>query len=349
MAWQSVVVTEPALGGADAIGAAGLARVRALVAEVGATALVVSDGERVLLEVGDPAVPVHCRSIRKTLAGSMFGRAVLEGRLDLDATLDELRIDDSVPPPLTAFEKRARVRDLLTCRSGVYHPANHAGPDGGVSGLPPRGSSKPGERFVYNNWDFNALGTILERALGRSLFDEFAETIAGASEMQDFDLGKQRYATQRWSEHPTYAFHISTRDLARFGRLYLNQGRYRDRQVIPAKWAMQSTCAHAMTARGPGNVGPAYGYLWWVALRGQLFAGTVLPDGSTAAYGAGSQFLLVIPKLDRVIALLADPTRPKATNRATLRPKLAEIVTRVVVAADRAKSDTDNGRAPATP
>ncbi|HVA22849.1 MAG TPA: hypothetical protein VMW62_00475, partial [Chloroflexota bacterium] len=39
----------------------------------------------------------------------------------------------------------ARVRDLLTCRSGVYHPANHAGPQGGAEISPPRGSCRPGD------------------------------------------------------------------------------------------------------------------------------------------------------------------------------------------------------------
>jgi hypothetical protein len=73
-------------------------------------------------------------------------------------------------------------------------------------------------------------------------------------------------------------------------------------------------------------VGPAYGYLWWIADRGRLFAGTVMPAGSFAAYGTGSQFLLVIPALDRVIALLADPSRPGAADRTAHLRKLAELV-----------------------
>jgi hypothetical protein len=79
--------------------------------------------------------------------------------------------------------------------------------------------------------------------------------------------------------------------------------------------------AHTQTGSGP-----AYGYLWWVEASGQLFAGTAVPAGSFAAYGKGSQFLLVLPALDRVIALLADPERPAAADRATHRPKLAELV-----------------------
>jgi CubicO group peptidase (beta-lactamase class C family) len=286
----------------------------ALAAQVGATAVVVCDHEQELMSVGDPAVTVPCRSIRKSLLGALFGRHVIEGALDLDATLADLGVDDCVPPPLTADERAARLRDLLTCRSGVYHPANHQ-PENVM--LPPRGTHRPGTRFVYNNWDFNALGTILERRIGRSLFDEFADAIARPSGMRDFDRGQQGYAAGPWSEHRTYVFRLSTRDLARFGQLYLRKGE----NVIPREWVTASTRAHTRT--GPG---PDYGYLWWVANRGRLFAGTSVPAGSFAAYGAGSQFLLVMPALDRVVALLADPARPGGTNRDLHRPRLARLV-----------------------
>ncbi len=136
------------------------------------------------------------------------------------------------------------------------------------------------------------------------MFDEFAESIAGPSGMRDFDRTQQRYATQPWSEHRTYAFHISARDLARFGQLYLNGGQWRGRSILPREWVAASTRAHTETGRGP-----AYGYLWWVAAAGQLFAGTAVPGGSFAAYGFGSQFLLVLPGLDRVASLRFSPTR----------------------------------------
>jgi CubicO group peptidase (beta-lactamase class C family) len=305
-----------------------------LASQVGATAVVVLDRDRELLSVGDPSAAVDCRSIRKPLLGAMFGRHVLAGTIDLDATLAELGIDDSVPPSLTSAERSARVRDLLTCRSGVYHPSNQQGPEARAA-LPARGAHRPGTQFLYNNWDFNALGTILERHIGRSLFDEFAATIAGPAALPDFDLSQQQYLTEPWSEHRTYSFRISTRDLARFGQLYLRgghldlgsgqldlrSGRPADGTVIAPEWVAASTRAHTRT-----GVGPAYGYLWWIADRGRLFAGLDMPTGSFAAYGSGSQFLLVIPALDRVIALLADPSRPGAADRTALLPRLAELV-----------------------
>lgn len=293
-------------------------RVRRLAGQVGATAVVVRDHDRELLSVGAASLTVACRSIRKPLLGALYGRYVADGAIDLDATLADLGIDDHVPPPLTGAEREARVRDLLTCRSGVYHPANHQ-PESVP--LPSRGAYRPGTSFFYNNWDFNALGTILERHIGRSLFDEFADTIAGPAHMRDFDRAEQRYEAGHRSGHRTYVFRVSARDLARFGQLYLPGSQPHGQPLIPPEWVRLSTRAHTST-----GLGPDYGYLWWIANGGRLFAGTNTPAGSFAAYGTGGQFLLVIPALDRVVALLADPARPDGTNRAAHRLKLAELV-----------------------
>jgi len=190
----------------------GAGPVEELASQIGATA-VVCDHRKELLCAGQPSVAVHCRSIRKTLLGALFGRHVASGAIELDATLADLGIDDSVPPSLTSEEWSARVRDLLTCRPGIYHPSNHQG-EAARAALPPRGAHRPGSYFLNTNWDFNALGTIFERAIGQSMFTEFAQAIAGPSGMRHFDPARQRYATQGWSQryatqgwsqHRTYA------------------------------------------------------------------------------------------------------------------------------------------------
>jgi CubicO group peptidase (beta-lactamase class C family) len=112
--------------------------------------------------------------------------------------------------------------------------------------LPPRGTHQPGTHFLYNNWDFNALGTILERHTSKSMFNDFADTIATPSGMQDFDRSQQHYDIEPWSEHRTYAFHFSTRDLARFGQLYLRGGQHAGSTIIPPEWVRSSAMC-----RGP--------------------------------------------------------------------------------------------------
>jgi CubicO group peptidase (beta-lactamase class C family) len=59
--------------------------------------------------------------------------------------------------------------------------------------------------------------------------------------MEDFTPSDGRYFYEKTSEHPAYPMQFTARDLARFGWLYLNRGKWRDQQVVPAEWVAEST------------------------------------------------------------------------------------------------------------
>lgn len=120
-----------------------------------------------------------CHSIRKSLLSVLYGIHVANGNIDLSTTLEKLGIDDN-EPPLTYTEKQATVRMLLQARSGVYHPALYE-TAAMAERRPERGSHSPGTYWYYNNWDFNALGTIFEQETGTSIFEEFGKAIAEPS------------------------------------------------------------------------------------------------------------------------------------------------------------------------
>ncbi len=98
--------------------------------------------------------------MRKSLLSALYGIYTPLNHIDLDASIGNLDIDDD--PPLTTEEKQATVRMLLEARSGVYH-GYVGGTPGMREGWPKRGSHSPGSYWFYNNWDFNALGTIFEK------------------------------------------------------------------------------------------------------------------------------------------------------------------------------------------
>jgi CubicO group peptidase (beta-lactamase class C family) len=244
------------------------------------TGFLVLKGDQVALDHGDNRAPAYLASVRKSVLSVLFGRSVANGAIALDATLDELGIDDV--GGLLPIERQARVRDLLTARSGVYHPAATA--TGLEAGMPARGSKKPGEHFFYNNWDFNVLGTIFERCTGRTVFDGLAEDVADPLGFQDFDLGRQRlFGRSDQSVHLAHHFFLSGRDLGRIGQTMLRGGRWGDRQVVPREWVAESTSPQV----GLGAGAPmGYGYLWWVP--------QALPAGSFLAIGNSGQYLLGI-------------------------------------------------------
>jgi CubicO group peptidase (beta-lactamase class C family) len=144
---------------------------------------------------------------------------------DLDATLAELDIDDITP--LTATERSATVRHLLQARSGVFLPAASETVEM-QRDRPLRGAFAPGERFFYNNWDFNVLGAVFERLSGLSVAEGVAAWIAAPTGMA-FRAGDGRVITEPVSRHGAYHFAFTGRDLARFGTLVAQRGRWRNR------------------------------------------------------------------------------------------------------------------------
>ena len=194
--------------------------------------MVVVDGKQ-LFGYGALDRPSIVYSVRKSILAMLYGRYVDSGVIDLDRTLGELGIDDT--GGLLPVERRARLRDLLASRSGVYHAAANPGDD--ADHVPPRGSQEPGSYFLYNNWDFNAAGTAFEMATGQDIYAAFARDIAAPLHMEDFQLSSQhKHPNASRSVHPAYHFLLSTRDMSRLGQLMLQQGRWDGQQLIPQDW-----------------------------------------------------------------------------------------------------------------
>lgn len=191
--------------------------------------------------------------MRKSLLSALIGIVVARKKIDLDNTLAHLGIDDN-PPSLTDIEKQATVRMLLQARPGVYHSALYETKEMAAA-RPPRGSHAPGTFWYYNNWDFNALGTIYEHATGVGIYDALEQQIARPIEMQDYRPEDGEYFTGAASIHRAYPIRMSARDLARFALLYLRGGVWAGRQVVPADWVRESTRPYSDAAYGRG-----YGY-----------------------------------------------------------------------------------------
>jgi CubicO group peptidase (beta-lactamase class C family) len=90
-------------------------------------ALVIVDDGVIVSQWGETSTKFNVHSIRTSLLSALIGIAVANGQIGLNATLDQLGIDDN-PPSLTAEEKQARVIDLLKARSGIYHAAFYESP-----------------------------------------------------------------------------------------------------------------------------------------------------------------------------------------------------------------------------
>ncbi|WP_245448222.1 serine hydrolase domain-containing protein [Bradyrhizobium nitroreducens] len=281
-----------------------LAQARSFSDQIRSSAVVIVQHGKVVAEWGNTTKPMELASIRKSVLSALIGIAVSDRLINLDSTLGELGIDDN-PPGLTGIEKGATARELLQARSGVYHAALYETPDMAKM-RPPRGSHPPGTFWYYNNWDFNALGTIYEHATGNGIFEALDQKIAKPIGMQDYRPQDGSYIRGEASIHPAYETRMSARDLARFALLYLHKGNWAGHQIVPRDWVEESTRSHSRAALGMG-----YGYLWWIGFLGGAVAPTVtLPEGSFMAQGSGGQYALVVPALDLVVVHRVDRDMP---------------------------------------
>jgi CubicO group peptidase (beta-lactamase class C family) len=276
-----------------------LAAAQAYAKRIGSAAVMIVDNGVVVDAWGDLERKYLCHSMRKSLISALYGIYVADGKIDLTRTLANLGIDDLTP--LTEVEKTATVTDLLSARSGVYIEA--AGEAASMKAMrPARSSHAPGTFWYYNNWDFNALGTIFDQLSGeKNIYAAFDKRIADPIGMQDYFPDELSYTYESYSKHPYYGFRMSTRDLARFGLLFLRNGRWGDQQVVPADWVRESTASHSTIAPQSG-----YGYLWWIGEGAGGFPNVDEGPGSYYASGYGGHNVIIMPSRNLVVVHRAD-------------------------------------------
>lgn len=301
--WERVAKPESA-----GFSTARLEALRGWLSSIDTTAMFVAVGGRELFAYGDVTRLSYLASVRKSVLAMLYGRYVENGTIKLDATLNDLQVTDV--GGLLPRELEATVEDLITARSGVYHPASNAGDS--TDSAPPRGSQAPGTYYLYNNWDFNAAGAVFEKLTGRDIYDAVETDLARPIGMQDFDRKAQRKSGDpKRSQHMAYHMFFSVRDMARIGLLMARDGAWNGQQVVPRAWAQKIrslvTPMNEMNPPGYRALGSGqrwgYGYMWWV------WDAPNSPGPFAGAYtgmGAGGQFITVLPELDMVVAHKTD-------------------------------------------
>jgi CubicO group peptidase (beta-lactamase class C family) len=223
-------------------------------------AFVAHQGDTEVMRWGVVDIPINTHSVRKSVLSALYGIAEAKRLVNLDETLAEIGIDEP-RTPLTAVEKRATIRDLLMSRSGIYLEA--AGETSSIrEGRPRRGRYEPGTHFFYNNWDFNVLGVIFEKRTGLTIGEALDAWIAKPVGMTAFRADHVIYSSGPNSQYRQFVVYMSASDLARFGSLFVNAGRWGNTQVLPAQWIEQSFQRHSVVEQPRPFDG--YGYMWWL-------------------------------------------------------------------------------------
>ncbi|MTI32333.1 serine hydrolase domain-containing protein [Xanthovirga aplysinae] len=268
------------------------------------TGMVVLYDGKVIYEYGDIKEVSYIASCRKSVLSILYGKHVEDGTIDLQQDIGSLGIDED--DGLLPKEKEATINDIITSRSGVFHIPANGGYD--KKNIRRRGSVEPGEYFVYNNWDFNVAGHILEQHAGASVYEELENQLAKPLGFQDWNIKNQkRKVSKRKSRYSAYHMYLSTRDMAKIGQLMLNEGKWKGKQLIPKDWIQKTVSTVTPTAvvnerygrNDSSDIQFSYGYMWWLF---DHFKGNPDFEGAYTASGFGGQYITVIPKRKIVVA-----------------------------------------------
>lgn len=268
------------------------------------TGMIILQNGKVIYEYGDIKEVSYTASCRKSILSMLYGKYVENGTIDLNQTIGDIGINEE--DGLLPQEKEATINNIITARSGVFHIPVNGGYD--EANILKRGTVKHGDYWVYNNWDFNVAGAILEQKTGNSIYQEIENQLAIPLGFQDWNIKnqKKKYKDSK-SQYPAYHIYLSTRDMAKIGQLMLNKGNWNGKQIISQNWIEKTTTTvtptdtvnkrYGRTIESPFQF--SYGYMWWLVDNLKHY-----PDfeGAYSATGYGGQFITVIPKLNMVIA-----------------------------------------------
>jgi CubicO group peptidase (beta-lactamase class C family) len=266
-----------------------------------ARALVLARGNCVLHEYyaySSPDVPWPVHSVTKSVLSILVGIAIDKGLLRLDQKLPEL-IAEATEWTIDPRAAHITLRDLLTMSSGFAPHEMITVPgvwNSSVWMIRRTVEYPPGTHFYYDDQGTNLIAIILRHAVGGNIA-EFAKNELFAP----LQIDRYYWAVDRDGNLPGYSGLLLTgRDMAKIGLLYLQQGRWRGRQVVSEAYVLDSTRKHSEGGE-PAHAG--YGYLWWTK---------PIRDGSPAYFAAGyqSQLILNLPDRNLVMALASGSSLP---------------------------------------
>ncbi|HSG49757.1 MAG TPA: serine hydrolase [Longimicrobiales bacterium] len=278
-------------------------------AETTFAVLVVKDGrlvaERYFHGV-DADSAVNLQSVTKSVVSALVGLALQDECLpSVDVKMMDyfLEFADSIRDP-RKFD--ITLEQLLQMRAG--YPWEESGRewfDMLYEGFRPAHVARmplvrdPGSAMAYSNLSSHLEGIILARACDTDLLDFARErlfTPLGITpgdwwfSWEDYRLGMS-------------SLHLTARDMAKFGQLYLQGGVWEGRRILDAAWVARSLEAQSENAWHIGigdNVRDlAYGYQWWTVRSG--------PHEYRMAWGHGGQQIVLLPAYDLVVVVQADP------------------------------------------
>lgn len=241
------------------------------------------------------------RSISKSVVSAMTMIAIDQGKLSMEQRVFDFFPEFSAMD--TGLKRQIKVSHLLNMSSGLYWKENSYN-DSLKKGskkdvinfiLQQKVMSAPGTTFEYNSSSTQLLAFILEKATG-------TDPVTFANEYLFQPLGIKNY---EWTIEENglmsawAGLRMRSRDLLKLGMLYLNDGKWNGKQLIPAELISASIKKQITTPYGDSTFHVNYGYQFWI--YSETLAGR--PVTYAQAQGNGGQIIVIDKQNDMVVVL----------------------------------------------
>lgn len=243
-------------------------------------------------------------STAKSFLSALFGIAIEEGHIKSV----EDAVTDYAPQLKGSGYDGVRIKDVLQMSSGIgfnedymdfNSDINRFGRMFALGGSQDelaaslKNQRQPGSYHHYVSLDTHVLGMVLRGATNQSIADYFNLKLWSKIQPEASAL----YSVDSHNEPSVLGgLNLRTRDFARFGQLYLNNGNWNGQQIVPAKWVERSTTPDAPHLipgkRDNSSRTLGYGFQWWIPERA---------DQEFLAIGVYGQYIYINQKLGVVI------------------------------------------------
>lgn len=231
-------------------------------------------------------------SLSKSFTSTAVGLAVAEGKLSVDDLVLPFFPEDAPAKP-SGNLKTMRVRHLLTMNAGHQDELNWQAADHWAKAfLAHSVPHEPGTHFRYNTPATYMLSAIVQKVTGETVLDYLTPRL-----FEPLGIEKPKWETSpQGISIGGYGLYLRTEDIAKFGQLYLQKGKWHGKQILPAEWVAQATSRQVSNGDNPNSDwNQGYGFQFW-RCRHEAYRGD----------GKDGQFCIILPKQDAVIAITAN-------------------------------------------
>jgi len=243
-----------------------------------------------------PDPDLHVMSVTKSISSTLIGIAIDEGYIEsVDQTLSDFLGGevDTLNPDLGEVS----IHQLMTMTNG--HDWHELGGDsefGDFANAPDQLNyilakpivHTPGSVFNYSDGSAHLISVILSKATGMNASEFANEYLFGPMGLDN----RLWYTDKRGFSYGGVGLCIGIHDMIHIGFLYLNEGAWQGKQLVPSDWIRTATEFKIST----GNVIPFladYGYFWWL--------GSAHGHDFICANGYGGQFIFIVKDLNLVV------------------------------------------------